>query len=536
MQNSKQIIPGHDDSEPAPGPGSPPVNSSEITCAHELFEMQVQHTPNQTAVVSKSGQLTYAELNNRVNQLAHYLRKQGVVPDMPVGLCVERSLEMVIGILGILKAGGAYVPLDPSYPAEHRTFVIEDTQALIILTQEKLKNNQDTHRAHRISLDADWEDIASESTNNPVNVSAEENLAYIIYTSGSKGRPKGVEITHQNLLASTTARRDYYKTPPRSYLLLSSVAFDSSIAGIFGTLCRGGNLVLPDNGAERDVFQLIELISQHKISHLLSLPSLYTLLLSEASTEQLTSLQTVIVAGEECSGQVLAQHFKHLPQTQLFNEYGPTEGTVWSSVYACQEGDQNRAVPIGKPIPNTQIIILDPQMQVVPVGETGELYIRGPGLARRYRNSPQLTAEKFLPDPFSEQPGERLYRTGDLGCYRPDGNIEFRGRIDHQVKIRGYRIELGEIETVLSLHPLVQEAVVVAESIDELQEQPNSEHLAEQIMLLEQQKANLLLTEIENMPEDEVKRRLSSNSEFMQNTSSSAADKTSQDPAGTLKQ
>jgi amino acid adenylation domain-containing protein/non-ribosomal peptide synthase protein (TIGR01720 family) len=424
----------------------------------QLFEEQVRRTPNNFAVAFDNQKLTYSELNERANQLAHYLQQLGVKPDELVGLCVER-LYTIVGILGILKAGGAYVPLDPAYPSERLAFIFADSQVKVLLTQQHLVQKLPEHQAKTICLDTEWE-IAQQSQENPQAKITSENLAYVIYTSGSTGKPKGVQITHRNLVHSTTARISYYQEPVSSFLLLSSFAFDSSVAGIFWTLCCGGMLCLPQEGG-RDLLSLIKLIDQNHISHLLGLPSLYALLLEQAKPEQLVSLRAVIVAGETCTKQLVELHLQQLPKTSLFNEYGPTEATVWSSVYHCTS-KLTTPVPIGRPIANTQIYLLDSHLQPVPVSVAGEVYISGEGLARGYLNRPDLTTERFIPNPFSNQPGSRLYKTGDLARYLPDGNIEFKGRIDQQVKIRGYRIELGEVEAALSQHPQVLTLAVIA--------------------------------------------------------------------------
>ncbi|MBW4630833.1 MAG: amino acid adenylation domain-containing protein [Iphinoe sp. HA4291-MV1] len=439
-------------------------------CIHKLFEEQAEQTPNNIAVIFSDEKLTYRELNQSANQIAHYLQRLGVKPDVLVGICVERSLEMIVGILGILKAGGAYVPLDPAYPKERLAFILEDTQTPVLLTQQRLLESLPAYNAQTICLDAAWEIIAQESDENLALKTCPENLAYVIYTSGSTGKPKGVQITHQNLVHSTTARITYYQESVTSFLLLSSFAFDSSVAGIFWTLCSGGILCLPQEGLQLEIPKLVELIAQNHISHLLSLPSLYALLLQETKPEQLTSLCSVIVAGELCPTELVQRHHQLQSEISLFNEYGPTEGTVWSSVYHCYSQQTRAQVSIGRPISNTQIYILDSHLRPVPIGAIGEVYISGDGLARGYLNQPALTSEKFIPNPFSDhRPGMRLYKTGDLACYLSDGNIEFLGRLDHQVKIRGYRIELGEISAVLSQHPQVREVVVLARK-DELKD------------------------------------------------------------------
>jgi amino acid adenylation domain-containing protein len=394
-------------------------------CIHHLIEEQAARTPNDVAVVFEGQKLTYAELNAQANQLAHHLRSLGVGPDALIGICLERSLEMVVGILGILKAGGAYVPLDPTYPKERLGFMLADTQALVLLTQERLVAGLPEHPAHVICLDQ-W--IVNASMGHRVNASGSrgqrvnesidslthlpivsldsgataDNLAYVIYTSGSTGRPKGVLVTHQNLVHSTSARTTYYRHPVTRFLLLSSFAFDSSVAGIFWTLCQGGALVLPEPGLERDPQKLTRLIAVHQVSHLLSLPSLYELLLAQAQPEQLASLRAVIVAGEACPEKLTENHHQTLPRTDLFNEYGPTEGTVWSSVYHISSPIEGSPVPIGRPIANTQIYLLDDHLRPVPIGVPGELHVGGVGVTRGYLNRPELTAERFIPDPFAE--------------------------------------------------------------------------------------------------------------------------------------
>lgn len=462
-------------------------------CIHHLFEEQAERTPNNIAVTFSDKKLTYHELNARANQMAHYLQRLGVGKEVLVGICIERSLEMIVGILGILKAGGAYIPLDPNYPSERLAFILEDTKIPVLLTQQRLLEKapllkgshyvagvppvvasgvdwgDHLHNAQTICLDTAWEIIAQESQENPSIKTHSENLAYVIYTSGSTGKPKGVQIAHRHLVNSTTARINYYQEPISSFLLLSSFAFDSSVAGLFWTLCSGGILCLPQQELQLDIPKLLELIVENHVSHLLSLPSLYTILLDEAKPEQLTSLCTVIVAGESCPAELVERHHQLPSKPSLFNEYGPTEGTVWSSVYHCQPQQTKGQVSIGQPIANTQIYLLNSHLQPVPVGVIGEVYISGDGLARGYLNQAALTSEKFIPNPFSDRSGMRLYKTGDLARYQSDRNIEFLGRLDQQVKIRGYRIELGEIEAVLDQHPEVREVVVIAQK-QELQD------------------------------------------------------------------
>ncbi|MCG7755933.1 MAG: amino acid adenylation domain-containing protein, partial [Nitrosomonas sp.] len=430
-------------------------------CIFQFVEEQVKKKPNAIAVVYQDQKITYEQLNTSANQLAHYLHSQGIRPEARVGMCVERSLEMIIGILAILKAGGAYIPIDPRYPKEHIAHVIEDAMPQLVLTQEKLQGLIPA-QIKRFLLDVEWDLILAQQPDALNGMTTPENLAYVIYTSGSTGKPKGVGVTHRNVVHSTSARLHYYQVPVDSFLLLSSIAFDSSVAGIFGTLCQGGRLVLAAEDSVLDPNILTNIISSQKISHLLTVPSLYEMMLLEIAGKE-ASLKSVIVAGESCKKSLIDRHYVCLPQVQLFNEYGPTEATVWSTVYQCRvNGDA--AIPIGRPIANTCIYLLDAHLNPVPVGIAGELYIGGIGLARGYLNQPDLTALRFIPDYLGEV-GGRLYRTGDLARYRVDGNIEYLGRTDHQVKIHGFRIELGQIEAVLMQHETVKEAVVMVREI-----------------------------------------------------------------------
>ena len=430
-------------------------------CIHQLFEEQVTRTPTATALAFGGERITYEELNRRANQLAHYLRELGVGPEVVVGICVERSIEMVVGLLGILKAGGAYLPLDPSYPLERLSFMLEDAAVSIVLTLERLEQSLPTHWSQTVYLDSEWNEISLRSVENPPHEAGGDDLAYIIYTSGSTGKPKGVQIQHQSLIISTAARFSYYQLPVGTFLLLPSFSFDSSVAVIFWTLCAGGTLAIPREGTQRDPAHLARMIASEHVTHLLALPSLYSALLTTARPGELMTLRVAIVAGEACPKDLVGRHHLALPQTSLFNEYGPTEGTVWSSVYEFPV-EAGAVIPIGKPIPNVEIYILDQHLQPIPPGVAGELHIGGDCLARGYLNRPELTRERFIPNTFSRRASARLYRTGDLARFLPDGNIEFIGRCDHQVKIRGYRIELGEIEATLSKHPAVEACVVVA--------------------------------------------------------------------------
>ena len=431
-------------------------------CIHEMFEQQVERTPEALAVVLKDERLTYRELNERANKLGHYLRRLGVGPESLAGVCLRRSADAVVAILGVLKAGAGYLPLAGQQPRDRLSFVLADAGVKVLLTQDHLVTGTLRQQTQVINLDKDWPTIEKESAENPRSKVLAETSAYLIYTSGSTGKPKGVVVSNRNLVHSTFARFLYYQEPLKSLLLLSPFAFDSSVAGLFWTLCRGGMLVIPEEDSHQDPAYLAELIARHSVSHVLGLPTLYELILRQARIGQLSSLRTVIVAGEPCPPELVARHAETLPQAALFNEYGPTEATVWSSVHHCDSLAGQRSVPIGRPVANTQIYVLDPQLQPVPIEVTGELYIGGDGVARGYLNHPDLTAERFVPNLFGEKPGTRLYRTGDLARFHPDGNIEYAGRNDFQVKIRGYRIELAEIELALAQHSDVTEAIVLA--------------------------------------------------------------------------
>jgi amino acid adenylation domain-containing protein len=336
-------------------------------------------------------------------------------------------------------------------------FLLEDSKSRVLLTQRKLLPLLPPHSVEVLCLEdtGDLEDFADL----PSTVRA-DNLAYLIYTSGSTGKPKGVAVTHANVVASTAARLSYYHEPVRRFLLLPSFAFDSSVAGIFWTLCQGGALELLRADLAKDPAALAELVARNRVSHLLCIPAFYSAMLA-SNPASLTSLSTVIVAGETCPTALVSAHFAALPHGGLFNEYGPTEGTVWCTVHECRESPAAVQVPIGRPIPNARVYVLSPTRQPQPVGVPGELYVGGSGVARGYWRRPELTAEKFGPDPFGHDPGTRLFRTGDLARWLLDGNLEFLGRADHQVKIRGYRVELGEIEAVLAQHSAVRRAIVV---------------------------------------------------------------------------
>jgi nonribosomal peptide synthetase DhbF len=426
----------------------------------ELFAAQVARTPDAVAVVFEDQSLTYAQLDARANQLAHHLRGLGVGPETVVGLCVERSFEMVVGLLGILKAGGAYLPLDPAYPAERLAFMLGDAGAPILVTHSALIDRPPAHGDRVVCLDADAPQIARQPVTAPVLWLDPHNPAYVIYTSGSTGNPKGVVVEHHHIIASNAARPSFYADLPQlRFLLLSSIAFDSSIAGIFWSLLNGGTLVLP---VDVSVDATISSIFRHHVNCFLAVPSLYSAFIDHLRDSTRTELRTIILAGEACPSDLAIKHNRFFSAVPLINEYGPTECSVWSTAYRCAQIDESAAsIPIGRPIWNTRVYVLDAGLEPVPAGVAGELYIAGAGLARGYLGRAGLTAERFVADPIGPA-GSRMYRTGDLARWRADGVLDFLGRADSQVKLRGFRIEPGEIEAALVRHGSVTQAAVIA--------------------------------------------------------------------------
>jgi len=438
-------------------------------CIHQLFEAQVERTPDAVAVVFEDQQLTYGELNNRANQLANYLRSLGVKSEVLVGICVERSLFMVIGLLAILKAGGGYVPLDPAYPPERLAFILQDAQVSVLLTQHHLIENLPQRQTRVVCLDTDWENVAQQSSQNPISESTIDNLAYIIYTSGSTGQPKGVLVNHSNvvrLLAATESRYNFNQHDV--WTLFHSIAFDFSVWEIWGALLYGGKLVVIPYWLSRSPEDFYKLLLTQKVTILNQTPSAFSQLIQVeellANSNNL-ALRKVIFGGEALQIESLRPWFeRHGDQSpQLINMYGITETTVHVTYRPLTIADLEVASGslIGRPIGDLQVYLLDRYRQPVPIGVPGEMYIGGAGVVRGYLNRPTLTSERFIPNCFSNKPNARLYKTGDLARYLPNGDIEYLGRIDNQVKVRGFRIELGEIEAIISQHPAVRETVVL---------------------------------------------------------------------------
>ncbi|NLS92893.1 MAG: amino acid adenylation domain-containing protein [Planctomycetaceae bacterium] len=433
-------------------------------CIHQLFEEQVERTPDAVAVVFEGEQLTYRELNRRANQLAHHLRELGVERETLVAICVERSLEMIVGLLGILKAGGAYVPLDPEYPKQRLAFMLEDTQAPVLLTQERMRPKLPEFSGHTVWLDGSWEMRSDYGDRNPVSQAAPNSLAYVIYTSGSTGQPKGVMIEHRGLTNYTSwAIKAYRVQEGTGSVVHSSIGFDLTVTSLYLPLLVGNTAFLLPNRDPVEV--LAEAIRQQKDLSLLKItPAHIEILSASLSPEEVSSsARVLVVGGDVLRGSCTEFWSNHAPTTRIINEYGPTEAVVGSCVYEVSPRDASRSsIPIGRPIANAPHYVLDRHLQPVPIGVVGQLYISGDGLARGYLNRPDLTAEKFIDSPFGNRTCRKMYQTGDLVRWAANGNLEFIGRMDDQVKIRGFRVELGEIEATLRRHTLVNEVVLMA--------------------------------------------------------------------------
>lgn len=442
------------------------VSYPHLSSVQEIFEAQVTQTPGNTAVSFDEQSYTYQELNRRANQLAHHLQSLGVKPDSRVGLFVERSLDILVGILGILKAGGAYVPIDPIYPPDRIRFMLEDVDASILLTQAPLVASlPEMGEIQVICLDTDWPTIAQNRSHNPPVAVAPANLMYLLFTSGSTGQPKGVAVEHRNFLNYIHGLLRRLDVPAGlSYAIVSTFAADLGSTNVFGALCTGGQVHIISYERAADPPALADYFSRHRVDVMKLVPSHFEALQNFCGPQPFIPQRYLIFAGEACPWETIGQVRAARPDCAIQNHYGPTETVVSALNFPVPEkplDSYTTAVPLGRPFGNVRAYILDAGMRFVPVGVPGELYLGGPGVSRGYLNRPKLTAQSFLPDPWAAEPGARLYRTGDRVRYLPDGNIEFLGRVDHQVKIRGYRVEIGEIEAVMNEHASVQDTAVI---------------------------------------------------------------------------
>jgi amino acid adenylation domain-containing protein/non-ribosomal peptide synthase protein (TIGR01720 family) len=445
---------------------------------HGLFERQAAATPERTALRFEGSELSYRELNERANRLARILQRSGVGPDVMVGVCMERSVEMVVSLLAILKAGGAYVPIDPSYPAERIAYLIGDASAGVLLTQERLiASLPEGIKAKVICVDHGG--FEAESADNVEADVTEDHLAYVIYTSGSTGKPKGAMIPHKGIVNRILWMQDEYRLTEQDRVLQKTpFSFDVSVWEFFWPLLTGAVLVVAKPGGHQDPSYLAELIRTEGITTLHFVPSMLQVFLEEPTVSTCTSVRRVMCSGEALPYSLQERFFESFATAELHNLYGPTEASVDVTYWACQRQSEKKIVPIGRPIANIQMYVLDKHLNPVPIGVAGELMIGGIGLARGYHNRPELTAEKFIANPYADGEYDRLYRTGDLARFLPDGTIEYLGRLDHQVKIRGFRIELGEIETALAGHAAVREVVVIAR-----EDEPGEKRLAAYLVL-----------------------------------------------------
>ena len=431
-------------------------------CIQHYFEEQAVLDPAKVALVQNNGQeMTYGELNRRANQLAHYLRERGVRAEVIVAVCLEGSFELIITFLAILKAGGAYLPLDLAYPAERLSHMLQDSQAAYAIVTKATTNLVPFHGAVTVCLESEAAAINAQPEHDLVSPAGPDSLAYVMYTSGSTGKPKGVAVLHKGIIR-LVKNIDYAQLGPQEvFLQLTTTAFDVSAFEIYGSLLNGGKLVLMDTD-KPSMMQIGKTIQQYNVTSICSTPEILQVLLDECP-EELLGLRQIIAAGDVLPVALAIRIAARLPECRLINAYGPTENSVYTTAYTVANvSPEDRSIPIGRPIANDRVYILDKYLQLLPVGIVGDLYASGDGIARGYLYNPELTTEKFVPDPFSTQDSARLYKTGDLARYLPDGNIEFIGRADKQVKVRGCRIELGEIETVISQHPDIRQCIITA--------------------------------------------------------------------------
>ena len=444
-----------------------PLTEASHPLLHDMVREQAHRTPDALAVLADGVTMDYRALEASVSRLSGYLIRRGVGPEDRVGIIADRSADTVVAILAVLSAGAAYVPVDPGYPEMRRAALLEDAGADVVVTPRRL--------VAQVPVGPRWlmlsDDLpAGDPGEQPAVRARPDNLAYVIYTSGSTGAPKGVAVSHRQIVHAITAQHQVRRPWPEAFLLSISFSFDASAVGLYWTLSAGGCVVIPADGEHNDPERLRQLVKSYAISHIDCSPSLYDLMLG-TDPGPLRSLRCVQVGGEPCPPELAARHQRLLPECVLENNYGPTEATIWSTTHLIGPGAGSPSaadggtVPIGVPIPGARVYLLDASMQPVVPGAAGEICVGGPGVARGYLGRPGLTAERFLPDPFCGRPGLRMYRTGDMARELPDGSLEFLGRRDGQVKLRGFRIELGEVESALRAHPDVAEAVVDVRTI-----------------------------------------------------------------------
>src|SRR3972149_5742457 len=426
----------------------------------ELFEEQAEKTPHATAIVFKDKKLTYRELNERSNQLARTLRGKSVRPDQIAGLMVDdNTTEMVIGIISVLKAGGAFLPIDPNFPKERIEYMLKDSNLAVLLTQGRLR---DEIRFEGEVINLDNESSFTEGYSNLDKINQSNDLAYVIYTSGSTGKPKGVQIEHSSIVNQIVGlKKRYHFNDSLRHILLAPVTFDPSVQQIILPLISGGRLFLVSKATTHNVKEVWNYIGSNRINVINTVPSLMNALLDYRDSSDDSHFKYIILAGEVFFKNLYAKMKEKLSAEKIINIYGPTEATINTTLYECKAEEMGRTIPIGKPLMNYRVLILSEDEKLVPIGGIGEICISGVGLARGYLNNPELTAEKFVINPFIR--GERMYRTGDLGRWTEDGNIEFLGRIDDQVKVRGIRVELGEVEAALGQNPGVKESIVISQ-------------------------------------------------------------------------
>ena len=437
------------------------MNDYSTSCIHQLFEHQAKLSPNNIAVIFEGSSLTYAELNDKANQLARLLQNKGVKPETLVGICINRSFDMMIALLAILKAGGAYVPFDPSYPKERLSFIAEDTGINLLLTQSDLIKDLPTLNCELFKLDTDWDQLSNYQKTNIFSHVKAENLAYVIYTSGSTGIPKGVMMQHDSVVNQLEWIVQYLQLSHNDIVLQqTSISFDVSVLELFEGLISGGKLVMAKPDGHRDNLYIIDLIRLQNVTTMHLSPSVLQILMDTSGFDQCVSLRQVCSAGEALPVSI-ANNFSNRNNASLFNMYGPTEAAVITTSSPINSKLNSNSVPIGKAVNNTKIYILDKNYQLVSEGKIGELYIGGIQVARGYLNRPELTQERFIKGLFNQNEDYRLYKTGDLARYLNDGNLEYLGRVDHQIQLRGNRIEPGEIENRLTQHPDIINALVV---------------------------------------------------------------------------